>query len=292
MKNFSPTIFLNLTVERLTMEDHGKLKVIDFHTHLFPDAVAGKAVAKLVDSAMAVPHTDGTAKGLYNSAIDAGIDKCLVMPVLTSPKQFDSVNKFATEINRGSFSEILLSFGGIHPDCDDLEGKIAYLKDCGFKGLKIHPEFQQTDIDDKKYLQIAEAAEKYGLILLTHAGYDASCPSDRHCTPEKLKKFIKNSSCSKLVLAHLGGLQSWLQVMDFICGENVCLDSAHIFPYIDDKLFSLIAEQHGTDKILFATDSPWKDQKEYIAKIKSFKFSEIIEKQIFYENAARLLNLS
>ncbi len=266
-----------------------KIKIIDFHTHVFPDAIANKAVSKLVESAMAVTYTDGTAKGLFESAYKAGISKCIVMPVLTSPKQFESITKFAYNLNCGEYSEILLSFAGMHPDCDNIEDKMRYLKDMGFVGIKIHPEFQQTDIDDERYLKIAQFCEKYGFILLTHAGYDASFPYNRHCTPKKIKNFLDKVQCSKIVLAHLGGLQNWLEVMDNICGKNVYLDTSHIFPYIDDKLFCEIIKCHGYDKILFATDSPWKEQSLYIEKIKSFGFLKETEKNIFYKNAEKLL---
>ena len=39
-------------------------------------------------------------------------------------------------------------------------------------GIKIHPAYQNTDIDDIKMMRIIDFASEQGLIILTHAGID------------------------------------------------------------------------------------------------------------------------
>ena len=39
----------------------------------------------------------------------------------------------------------------MHPDCDNVEEKLKYLKDNGVKGIKIHPDYQEAYIDDERY---------------------------------------------------------------------------------------------------------------------------------------------
>ena len=64
-------------------------------------------------------------------------------------------------------------------------------------------------------------------------------------------------------------------------------------PYLSynltEKDFVRIARKHGTDKILFATDSPWESQESYIQRIQSLPLDEAEKTRIFSENAKELL---
>jgi predicted TIM-barrel fold metal-dependent hydrolase len=89
---------------------------------------------------------------------------------MTSPSQFDSINSFAATINElfADKKKRLVSFAGIHPLCEDIEGKIKFIKDKGFLGIKLHPDYQGTYIDDEKYNQaglypIGHTGSAYGL---------------------------------------------------------------------------------------------------------------------------------
>ena len=100
----------------------------DFHTHIFPNKIAERAVASLIEKAeeatgergCLTAHTEGTLDSLRLSMERSGIDKSLVLPVCTSPSQFDSINRYAAEIN--GVDGRIYSFGGIHPDCEDRSG--------------------------------------------------------------------------------------------------------------------------------------------------------------------------
>ena len=73
--------------------------VIDFHTHVFPDKIAASTIEKLSSyTPRAVAHTDATLSGLVASMEEAKVDYSVIMPVLTAPHQFESVNRFAVEL--------------------------------------------------------------------------------------------------------------------------------------------------------------------------------------------------
>ena len=74
--------------------------IIDFHTHVFPDRIAKKTIAHLSEKGGIPPFSDGTCEGLLSRISAAGVDVAVTLPVLTSPTQFDSVNRFASELNR------------------------------------------------------------------------------------------------------------------------------------------------------------------------------------------------
>jgi len=133
-------------------------QIIDFHTHIFPDAIAGKSIASLEEKAGIKAATDGTLQGLLESMDRSGVDLSVILPVVTKPSQFDRINSFAAEVN-AKYGDRVLSFGGIHPDCEEYKNKLDAIKAMGLKGIKIHPDYQGVMIDDVRYMNIVEYAD-------------------------------------------------------------------------------------------------------------------------------------
>ena len=76
--------------------------VIDFHTHLFPDKIAGRAIEKLTEGIFRTqgahvlpPQTDGTRTGLLSSMEKSGVGLSVIMPIAPSPPQHTTFNPFA-----------------------------------------------------------------------------------------------------------------------------------------------------------------------------------------------------
>ncbi len=268
--------------------------IIDFHTHIFPEKIADKTVALLAQNGHTQPYSDGKPSGLIERLSEAGADIAVALPVLTSPSQFDSVNRYAAEINKAfvQSSPRIISFAGIHPRCEDIEDKMASIKQCGFLGVKIHPDYQDTFIDDEGYVKILRSAREHDLIVVTHAGVDGAF-RDREvkCTPERVLNLLSDVTYGKLVLAHLGANEMTDEVIDKLCGANVYFDTAYVLKYTTEETFKKIISRHGADKILFATDSPWSNIKDDVEIIKSFSLDKITEQSILCDNARTLLGI-
>ena len=58
---------------------------------------------------------------------------------------------------------------------------------------------------------------------------------------------------------------------------------------MDVQQFIRMVKNHGADKILFASDSPWAGQKEFVDYFKQLPFTEEEQKMIESENAKKLL---
>ncbi len=268
--------------------------IIDFHTHIFPDKIAEITVQKLNQLSGNTPFTNGTEKGMIEALGRANTDLAVALPVLTKPTQFDSVVRFALEVNSRFNNEggNILSFAGMHPACEDIKGKMKFLKDNGFKGVKIHPDYQETFIDDDGYIEILKCAKDLDLIVVTHSGVDDGYVGKPiKCTPELAKKVIEKVGHEKFVLAHYGAHKQWGDVLRFLAGENVYFDTAFTLHEIEENLFKEILLKHGEDKILFATDCPWRDIIDDVNILKSFNLSNETLSKIFYKNAVKLLDL-
>ncbi len=276
--------------------------IIDFHTHIFPDKIAKKTIEFLSEKGGIPPFSDGSAVGLLREMEKAGVDISVTLPVVTAPKQFESINRFAKEINDRYAKEInappeangkrLLSFGGIHPQCEDIERKVAYLAEQGFLGIKLHPDYQETFFDDESYIRILKAAKANDLIVVTHSGVDGGYRGlPVRCTPDRALRVLDKVDCGKLVLAHLGANERAEEVYSTLCGANVYFDTAYILRFTDSEMLQKIIKKHGEDKILFATDSPWSSMEGDVKLIESLGLNKETEEKIFYKNAKALLKI-
>lgn len=264
--------------------------IVDFHTHIFPDTIAPKTIANLERVSGITASTDGTLNGLLDSMEQAKVDLSVVLPVVTKPSQFDSINTFAKSVNE-TYKGRLLSFGGIHPDCEDYKEKLKAIKELGLPGIKIHPDYQGVMIDDVRYMNIIEYANELGLIILTHAGIDIGLPEPVHCPPDRMRKVLDTIKPEKMVVAHYGGWKQWEMVYEYLAGESVYLDTAFTFDYIEQEMFLKIWEKHDRSKILFATDSPWSGVKSGIAAVEALPISAQEKVAILGENAKTLIGI-
>lgn len=166
------------------------------------------------------------------------------------------------------------------------------MKHMGFKGIKLHPDYQETFIDDIRYKRIISYASELDLIVSVHAGFDPGYPDCIHCPPQKALDVIRDVQPQKLVLAHMGGFMMWDEVEAYLTGENIWMDTAAVFGHIPEEQFVRIVRAHGADRILFATDSPWGGQKEFAEYFRNLPLSDEEKEAIARGNARKLLGMS
>lgn len=269
--------------------------IIDFHTHIFPEKIASATVEALAKNTSERPYSDGSFNGLVSALSRAGVDLAVNLPVLTRPTQFDSVKRFAAEVNerRASEGTPILSFAGAHPSMDSIEEKMHELKLLGFLGIKIHPDYQSTFFDDEGYVRIVKAAKSEGLAVVTHAGVDAAYIGEPiRCSPDRVLRLLDRvGGYEKLVLAHYGGNKIFDEVFEKLAGEDVYFDTSYVLGSMDKNVFLKILEKHGEDRILFASDSPWSDIARDVGLIRSYELGRDTEEKIFSLNARRLLRI-
>ncbi|MDR3120093.1 MAG: amidohydrolase family protein [Clostridiales bacterium] len=79
--------------------------VIDFHTHVFPEKIAPRALETLSGRSGGLrPVFDGTPDGLIRYLRRNRVDRAVVLNIATNPKQQAAVNDFAIAINEGRFT--------------------------------------------------------------------------------------------------------------------------------------------------------------------------------------------
>lgn len=268
--------------------------IIDFHTHVFPEKIAKRAIEVLENNLLKVSGEeekavlDGTLDGLVDSMQKNDITYSVVMPIATNPAQTKSINSYACEINgkNGVFS-----FGSVHPDDDEALLHLEEIKKSGLLGIKLHPEYQNFYIDSKRGIEILKKAEELDLYVMLHTGEDKGTFPPVHCLPKNLKNALEYVSGDRIIAAHMGGYNVWEDVINHLCGTNIYFDTGFSVGIMDDEIAKEIIKKHTADKILFATDSPWLCQGWVKDRIKNLGLSKEEEQKIFYDNGAKILCL-
>lgn len=269
--------------------------IIDFHTHAFPEKIASRTVELLMANCEKVSgfpmtnHTDGTARGLIEVERRAGVDLAVVLPIVTNPKQTETINRVAKETNGAKCG--LYSFGSLHPADPDALAWVDRIAEEGFRGIKLHPEFQNFYADSDESIAICRRAAKYGMTVILHTGKDAGYPPPVHATPDMLLRVIDKVPDLCLVAAHFGGWNMWDEVAEKLVGTPIYFDTAFIADFIDRDLVRDVISAHGAEKILFGSDCPWEDPAHTLEFLRSLEIDREDLTKICGDNAARLLGI-
>jgi len=262
--------------------------IIDFHTHAFPDAIASKAMEKLsFASGGLLPHTDGSLSGLEKLMKEEKVDKSVVLSIATNAAQQKNVNDFAAKINE---REEFIAFGSVFPDAEDVIDELERIKALGLKGVKLHPDYQRFNVDDEKMKPIYKKISDLGLVTIFHAGFDYGFPPPYGATPDKMLRAL-NWFDAPVVAAHWGGIDCGEQVVKLLCGKDIYFDTSFGYGNMPKYYAELILEKHGTDKLLFGTDSPWHTATMEKRLLGSLGLSENELEKIYHLNAEKLLRI-
>lgn len=186
------------------------MKYIDFHTHIFPDKIAKQAMDALAaESGDYRPRTDGTLQGLLDSMTRANISASLVSNIATKPAQMYPILEFCKQI-RSDAIHPLISF---HPsnDTEEVEDMFGQAHRIGIRGVKLHPMYQNFNIDDKYLYGFYELMASFGFYVMFHSGYDMAFPGNTQADVERIQKvanWFKSPSYAPMWVAGNSGTGS------------------------------------------------------------------------------------
>lgn len=266
--------------------------IIDAHTHIFPDAVAEKAVKTVISNTTGwlVAYTDGTYGGLLDSMDRAGIDLSIVLPIATTPKQGVGILEWIKELTPRS--DRFIFFGSVHPYDPDFRDVIAQVKELGLKGIKLHPAYQGFPADAREAYQVYEEAVKQDLVIHFHSGVDLSLPESDYVAVERFSRLVHDFAGSKMVLAHAGGIGECEKVLELMGDCGCYFDVSFVLEDLKEDEHGKELYQRNQDRFLFGTDSPWRDQQKYVTLIRESTYLNNEQKEkILYRNVLRLLGL-
>ena len=256
--------------------------ILDFHTHAYPEEIAGKAVRFLNSYYKVECAGDGTIDDLKASAKEAGVGWLLIHAVATKPSQVENVNTWIA----AHTSKNVIGFGSLHPYYKKIGQEIERIESLGLRGIKLHPDFQGYYVDSPEMEKIYSLIEGK-LPVLIHTGdrkYDFS-------SPRRIANVLHRHPGLTVIAAHLGGFCQWEQSMKYLIGKNLYIDTSSSACYMEPERALSMIRAHGVDKVLFGTDYPLRRHSDELKTIEGLGLTEAEKSLIYFENAKKLLRL-
>ncbi len=259
--------------------------IIDAHAHIYPDKIAVRASNSIGEFYNMPVSYDGTVDHLLELGDDAGIDMFLVQSVAVAPRNVESINDFiaATVKER---PERFIGFATLHPEMENVANEVKRAKEMGLLGVKLHPDIQKFNIDDKIAYKIYEVCED-NVPILIHTGDHRYLHSDPRRIPQVLRDFPK----LKLICAHFGGWSQWNEVEKYLADTGVWVDTSSSLYALSAQRAKELISVFGEDRIVFGTDYPMWTPADEIENIERLDLSPRLKQKIYYKNLSDLLGL-
>jgi predicted TIM-barrel fold metal-dependent hydrolase len=260
--------------------------VIDFHAHIYPEKIAGKAVSNIGEFYKIPVQCEGTVRDLLERGEAGGIGAFVVFSAAAVPAQVGSINNFIAGVcNEQKGKGIALTgFGTLHPDMENPGAEIERMKDLGLKGVKFHPDMQQFDIDDERMMKIYALLEgKFPVIFHTgdyRYGYSH---------PARLAGVLDAFPKLKVVAAHFGGWSLFDLALEYLKDRRCYFDLSSSIPFLGKRRTEELIGIYGVERILFGSDYPMWDPADCLKTFGELNLKDRERDMILRENAERLL---
>ena len=263
------------------------MDIIDAHAHIYPAKIAEKAtdaIGAFYDIKMAMPA--GVAERLLEVGKRAGVSRFVVHSCATKAAQVRSINEFIKR-EMDEHKEFL-GFMTLHQDLteEEVEEEVAWCIENGFKGVKLHPDFQKFYIDDKSVEKFYRAVGDK-LPILFHTGDDRY----EYSKPYRLASVAKKFPKVNFIGAHFGGYRCWDELDCYTGLDNVYFDTSSSLPFISVEKAEELIRKFGVEKFFFGSDFPMWDASEELARFAKIRLTDGEREKILALNVKRLLQL-
>ncbi|MDR2530221.1 MAG: amidohydrolase family protein [Oscillospiraceae bacterium] len=250
-----------------------KYEIINAHCHVYPAKIARKAAANIgLFYGYEVPEFQGgdpgTLEALLYEGREAGLSGYCVSGAATSPAQVQPTNDSLLLLLHSpllSPGESLFCFGTVHPEFNGVESELQRIQAAGALGIKLHPDCQRFNIDDRSAYTIYESAQALRLPILMHLGDESHDFSD----PRRLVKVCSDFPNLRFIAAHLGGYRDWQNGLLLRGLENVWFDTCSSQSILPPETAVNQIRAFGAERCFFGSDYPlWSVKPELEAFLK------------------------
>ena len=263
------------------------MEIIDAHAHIYPVKIAEKATFAIGDFygiKMAMPS--GVPEKLLEVGTKAGISRFVVHSCATKAAQVRSINEFIKR-EMDEHKEFL-GFMTLHEDLteEEISEEVDWCVKNGFKGVKLHPDFQKFYIDGENAEKIYRVVGDK-LPILFHTGDDRY----EYSKPVRLAKIAKKYKNVNFIGAHFGGYRCWDELDCYKGLDNVYFDTSSSLAFISTEKAENLIRQFGVEKFFFGTDFPMWDATEELARFLKIPLNDCEREKILAQNVKTLLKL-
>lgn len=262
------------------------MRIIDFHTHIYPDAIARKAADNVREFYDGIGNEaiDGKVQTLIERGDLAGITEFAILPVATKPERTRHINEFI--IHEAALQPRFYGFGTVHAAMDGLMDEVSFIQENNLYGIKIHPDYQTFAIDDARMYPVYEEIQGK-LPIVFHMGdlrYEFSQPA-------KLRKVLKDFPGLLVVAAHFGGYQLHQEAVKELSDTDCFFDTSSSLMFMEPGLAESYIHHYGAERFLYGTDFPMWDPVVEVERFMNLNLTDDEKEQIAWKTAAQLLRV-
>ncbi|MFB8388261.1 amidohydrolase family protein [Microbacterium sp. NPDC055910] len=260
--------------------------IIDAHTHVWPDAIAEKALTGNPVPGLE-PRGTGTVGGLDLSMQATGVTMSCCLGIANEARHVDRVNEFVA----GLVSPTRFGFGTVHVDLP-VEENMASLARHGVTAVKLHPLFQRFALDDRRLWDILDAFGE-DIAVITHVGAGGDAYTNSLSSPGMIAAIAKQFPRLRLMACHFGGYKILDDAEEMLAGADIVLETSwppSLNTLRPERVRALI-KKHGAERVVFGSDWPMTDPATEIAAIQALGLTDDETKLVLGGTMARMLRL-
>ncbi len=261
------------------------MKIIDIHTHVYPDPIAQKATDSIKDFyGLGGGGMNGTVAMLMERGKMAGITQYVVLPVAVQPARTRHINDFI--LQQVAENEEFVGFGTVHAEMENIADEAQKILNLGLKGIKFHPDCQKFDIDDPRLFPVYETIQGKMPVFL-HMGDKRY----HHSHPARLRKVMDLFPDLEVMAAHFGGYSMFETACQELKDTNCIMDISSSMMFMAPGEAERYINLYGAERMAFGTDYPVWDPVEEVEHFLNLKLTPEQKEQIAWKTAHRFLKL-
>ena len=258
---------------------------IDFHSHVYPDAIAPKAANSIREFYHLGDDTmDGKVEPLLEYGTKAGIEKFVILPVAMRPSRTRHINDFILE--QLDKEPRFYGYGTIHAGMENICGEVEYIMEKGLRGLKMHPDYQLFSIDDPRLFPVYDMiGDKLPVIF--HMGdqrYDYSHPA-------RLRKVLELFPKLRVIAAHFGGYTMYETAAELLHDKNCFFDVSSSLMFMEEGVAEKYINHHGAERFVYGSDFPMWDPVTEMERFMRLKLTDDQKEKIAHITAEEILDI-
>ena len=261
------------------------MKIIDIHTHVYPDDIAQKATDSVQEFYQIGDRTmDGTVSMLLDRGGQAGISQYVILPVAIRSDRVQGINNFIHQT--AAAHDCFVAFGTVHAAMEGLTDEVKRVLDMGLKGIKMHPDSQRFAIDDPRLFPMYESLRGRAPVLL-HMG-------DRrynYSHPVKLRRVLELFPGLDAIAAHFGGYSMYDTAYELLKDTNCIMDVSSSMMFMAPGEAERYINLYGAERMAYGTDYPMWDPVGEVEHFLRLRLTPGQLEQIAHKTAERILKL-
>jgi len=194
-----------------------------------------------------------TVADLLASMDAAGVDVSAVFAIATKPDQVEGIVRWCEAIR----SARVAPFPSVHPAAPNCDKWIRRIAAGGFKGIKLHPMYQEFAIDEPRMDRLYGACRTRESSSHSTAGRTSAIRRRTAGVAARVANMLPRWPSLRVICSHMGGWREWDAAEEYLMdASNVWLDTSFSLEDMGAERAVKMIRRHGAGRWCSGTDCP------------------------------------